>query len=424
MTIPPLDATYPFCAQTLPAEGLPTSTGSGGDVTPLLVALVKQSLNLVRSSSAWKKGKQFGQADPKLGGKVQALYCPSAMEGRLKKCGWHARLSKHNPSSSGLSFEDLYDGLGTEDHTLNEAGYISDILEALKIDTILPGRAEVWRNSYNLPTLTSNRDFVELVVTLPLPPSPEPFSPAHEEVILNMLSAKPPRLPQDPGAVPTEAGSKDRRSFLVISLPVAHASAPERPNEFVRAKYASVEAVWESQHAHDSSSSSTGGGAGGEIEWFMAVQSDSSGKIPLMFQEMAMPGKIAHDVPLFFEWARRQKERHGRVGHDGARSVKAVGGGDGAQKAGAEQTPVAATTTGATAAAGAGTAAATTTPAAVAGDEQQTTTTTNTNDLAGAAPAPALSGGETGPVATTTSEGTSAAAVPASTGGAGAPAAA
>ncbi|PWN28170.1 hypothetical protein BDZ90DRAFT_259992 [Jaminaea rosea] len=324
MTIPPLDPTYPLCASTVPAEGLPSSADAA---TPLLIALVKQSLNLVRSSQAWKKGKQFGKEDQKEGGKVQALYCPSDMEGRLKKCGWHARLSKHNPVEGGLSFTDLYDGLGTEDHTLNEKGYISDILESLQVGVVIPGRAEVWRNSYNLPSLTANRDFVELVVTLPLPPSPEPFSPAHEEVILKALSTKPLQLPQDPGSP-----SQGRRSFLVVSLPVAHPSAPERPEEFVRAKYASVEAVWEGAHHAE--------GQEPDIEWLMAVQSDSSGKIPLVFQEMAMPGKIAHDVPLFYEWARKQKAKHGRVGHDEARNV--VEG----QGAGTSAAPAAATVEG------------------------------------------------------------------------------
>lgn len=64
----------------------------------------------------------------------------------------------------------------------------------------------------------------------------------------------------------------------MISVPVSHHAAPER-NEFVRAKYASVEGVWEGQ--------STQSGERPQVEWFMAVQSDTAGKVPLMFQEVS-----------------------------------------------------------------------------------------------------------------------------------------
>lgn len=129
----------------------------------------------------------------------------------------------------------------------------------------------------NLPALTSNRDFVELIVTLPLPPSPSPFSLAHEEAIVQSLSSSVPTAAATCG--PPNHG---RRSFIVISVPVIHSGAPEDPS-FVRAKYASVEAVWEGQLKAEEREQ----GAEPTVEWFMAVQSDSSGKVPLMFQEVS-----------------------------------------------------------------------------------------------------------------------------------------
>lgn len=144
MTIPPLDATFPLQAAPIEAERLPLN---GANPTPLLLALVKQALALVRSSEAWKKGSSYGQQDPMVGGPVQTLYCPSDMEGRLKKCGWHARLSDHPSKEAGLSFEDFYDGLGSESHTINEGEYIHDVIEVKKIDELIKGRAEIWKNS-------------------------------------------------------------------------------------------------------------------------------------------------------------------------------------------------------------------------------------------------------------------------------------
>lgn len=139
---------------------------------------------------------------------------------------------------------------------------------------------------------------MELVITLQLPPSPAPFSQAHEEAAIQALTS--PSLVSD---VPSVAA---RRSFLVISVPVEHDDAPERPSKFVRAKYASVEAVSEI-HAVGREEASNPAGSNG-VEWFMAVQSDAGGRIPLTLQEMSMASKIAKDVPLFFAWALKRKE--------------------------------------------------------------------------------------------------------------------
>jgi len=45
----------------------------------------------------------------------------------------------------------------------------------------------------------------------------------------------------------------------------------------------------------------------------MFVQSDSAGSIPLFLQEMAIPAKIAQDVPLFMGWKREQKIKEGSL---------------------------------------------------------------------------------------------------------------
>lgn len=383
MTIPPLDAVYPLQAAPLPEDRLPSTEA---DPTPLLLALVKQAFSLVRSSDGWKRGKKYGEEDAAKGGSVQYLSCPSDMSGRLKKCAWHARFSQHKPADSGLSFEDMFEGLGTDDHALKEKEYIHDIICVKNVCTVVPGKAHVWHNSCTshpvpsalqialyvpgltrpftlnsdspplrtsldqsppdtLPAPTTNRDFVELVVTLPLPPSPAPFSLAHQEVVCQQLASASAGLPDHPGP----ASAHSRRSFLNISLPVSHSNAPAQPG-FVRGMYASVEAIWEGQR-HKAVAEAGPGETQlqPDIEWFMAVQSDSGGRIPLFVQEvsrtatahcralgadpyrererrrgsdslivpsppttliiqMAMASKISQDVPLFFEWARGRSQ--------------------------------------------------------------------------------------------------------------------
>lgn len=162
-----------------------------------------------------------------------------------------------------------------------------------------------------LPKPTSNRDFLELVLTLSLPPSPEPFSPAHEEAVNQQISSSPSHLHPTPNDG-YDGSPTSRRSFIVVSIPVSHPDAPERPGQFVRGKYCSVEAVWErlpaatsgSNEGSDANAQSPSQSQEKDIEWFMTVQSDTGGNVPVLFQEMAMPSQICKDVPLFFEWAR------------------------------------------------------------------------------------------------------------------------
>lgn len=150
----------------------------------------------------------------------------------------------------------------------------------------------------------TNRDFVEMVFTLPLPPSSSPFDQLHEQATLEILSHAGTSPADESSSIAPIEGS--RRSFLVISIPVEHSAAPEDPPRFVRGKYASVEAVWETSAAPHGANSVNAGEQRG-VEWLMAVQSDAGGRIPLALQEMSMPSQIVKDVRLFFKWAHTNK---------------------------------------------------------------------------------------------------------------------
>lgn len=126
-----------------------------------------------------------------------------------------------------------------------------------------------------------------MLLTVDLPAHEDPFSEAHERAALASV--------RDPGASRTTSG---RRSFLVIQFPVSHPDFPEAAPK-VRGTYASFEAVWEEP---------TSDATDNCVNWKMAVQSDTRGKIPVMMQEMSMPGEIAHDVPAFIKWAQKYKK--------------------------------------------------------------------------------------------------------------------
>lgn len=134
-----------------------------------------------------------------------------------------------------------------------------------------------------------------MLLTVDLPPHPEPFSEAHEAATLAWI--RDPSRTITPPASSTEPAY---RSFLVLQFPISHPDYPQEAPK-VRAVYSSFEAVYEG------SATNTNDTEGKAVNWKMAVQSDTRGRIPTMMQEMAMPGEIAHDVHAFIGWATKYK---------------------------------------------------------------------------------------------------------------------
>lgn len=157
---------------------------------------------------------------------------------------------------------------------------------------VQPKEAEIWHNAYKLPIVTADRDFVQMLITIDLPPHPKPYSEEHERVTLDWV--KDPNRTLDP----PKPNDGEYRSLFVIQFPISHPDVPEKSPK-VRAVYASFEAISEGP-----------GDQGNVVNWQMAVQSDTRGRIPTMMQEMAMPGEIAHDVHAFIDWAKAYKAQH------------------------------------------------------------------------------------------------------------------
>ena len=92
---------------------------------------------------------------------------------------------------------------------------------------------------------------------------------------------------------------REKPEFLVVSVTVADFDrAPNaeysRAKDTVLAAYASVERIRKLP-------------ATGEIEWIMATASDARGVLPQWVQNMAVPGQVAKDVPLFLGWIARER---------------------------------------------------------------------------------------------------------------------
>lgn len=92
-----------------------------------------------------------------------------------------------------------------------------------------------------------------------------------------------------------------QREFVVVSIPVPDFGSSEhsrlaREKGAQVARYVSVERFRAL--------------ADGRIEWLMATASDAGGVLPQFIQNMAMPGIVWKDVPLFLSWiAKARQER-------------------------------------------------------------------------------------------------------------------
>ncbi|KAK7941117.1 uncharacterized protein PG986_013504 [Apiospora aurea] len=112
-----------------------------------------------------------------------------------------------------------------------------------------------------------------------------------------------------------EAGGEPRE-FVVVSIPVPdfgtkEASRLAREKGAQIAAYVSVERirVLDARDQQGQNQGQNRTGKAGEIEWLMATASDAGGVLPSWVQNMAMPGIIWKDVPLFLKWIAGERLR-------------------------------------------------------------------------------------------------------------------
>ncbi|GAA5979324.1 hypothetical protein JCM5350_006968 [Sporobolomyces pararoseus] len=190
------------------------------------------------TNQVFQKGKLFNSSDcPTQAFTSSASTVPGS--GNTDGYKWHVRVSTHKD----VSYEQFRMGL-LENHSVNERDYIEDCKTADKIQVIEEGEMEDHQ-----PFPASNRSFSFLIFTSELPSTAE-------------------------------------RSFIVVSIPVAHPDAPPEKG-YVRGRYVSVENCRETPEG---------------VVWTMAVSSDAGGMVPKFVSEKAMPSKISEDVPSFLKW--------------------------------------------------------------------------------------------------------------------------
>ncbi len=96
------------------------------------------------------------------------------------------------------------------------------------------------------------------------------------------------------------ASLEGTKEFIVVSIPITDFDkSPQaeyaKDKSLVVAAYASIERIRILPK-------------NGEIEWIMATASDAGGVLPQWLQNVAVPGKIAHDVDMFLSWIPSQRK--------------------------------------------------------------------------------------------------------------------
>lgn len=135
------DAFAPFCASEIDFASIPQAgTPSYNEFVAHYLAA---AFAYVRGTPGWKKTKNTSTPE---GGSVQCKSLASGMTGKLAKCAWHLRESRHLESQSGLKYENFRSYLRI-DHPTYEAKYITDIILTERVAAIKEQEAEVWHNA-------------------------------------------------------------------------------------------------------------------------------------------------------------------------------------------------------------------------------------------------------------------------------------
>ncbi|KAI4602718.1 hypothetical protein KJ359_007936 [Pestalotiopsis sp. 9143b] len=309
----------------IPLSRLPPA-GAGPDaLTPLVHGMLREALPFLVSASPNQTGpdakagvwKHKGdKTSPDSAAKVEAWErVVSVRDGREKET-WALRRSAHNDrADKGTASWDEFEVCFRREHAEAEDAFTPNVLathEALVWDCggvpALEGEGEEWagfslkveemRHKIGRPVLR-DRTFPVLQLT---------------------------------AAAAGGGAGEQKKDFVVVSVPVPDfgASGSSRLSGEKGAQVARYVSVERIRKLHV-------GGDGGKIEWLMATASDAGGVLPQCVQNMAMPGVVWKDVPLFLGWIARERQGGRDVARDGVSGGKASGS--------AEPAATAATTT-------------------------------------------------------------------------------
>ncbi|KAF9782601.1 hypothetical protein BJ322DRAFT_162951 [Thelephora terrestris] len=213
-------------------------------------AIIAAGKEILAASVNWKPGKTLQKVVK------TSMYSPGSKDGKGGK-KWACRFSEHTRDEG--TFDDFWSGLGTN-KAENEMQFIPEIKKVKLVKSLSPN-AEIWTLYYELNLVMSPRVFTVLQVK--------------------------------------QLGEVDSmREGVVVSIPINLSSTEDEElaaleEKGVKGRYASVEHILELPDD--------------KVEWRMATSSSPGGLVPQFVNDLALPGAISKDVPLFLGWMQAKK---------------------------------------------------------------------------------------------------------------------
>ncbi|KAI0120283.1 hypothetical protein F4776DRAFT_633517 [Hypoxylon sp. NC0597] len=296
----------------LPTAQLPAATASADELAPLLMAILQEAVPFI--DSAAPKASPNGAADPKLwkhkgshshpdsSSKIEVLerVVPAAelekvasrnggregkdgKEEKVRPETWCCRRSVHEDrAENGAASWDEFVRCFGDEHAQSEEAFTPACLDAYQAMKWDCDGVEAEEGGVRWAGF-------ELLV---------------EE--MRHRIGKPVLKDRTFPVLQMTASATGGKEFVVVSIPIPDFATSDR-SKLAKEKgaqvayYASVERIRKLD------------GNDGEIEWLMATASDAAGVLPAWVQNLAAPGVIWKDVPLFLGWIAKERRRQGKA---------------------------------------------------------------------------------------------------------------
>ncbi|KAH9902208.1 hypothetical protein F4778DRAFT_781442 [Xylariomycetidae sp. FL2044] len=316
---------------------LPAPTEEADELAPFLISLLQEAVPFIDSAAPKKKKKNPADgrklwkpkgsrthADSAAPVEVSERTIPAAAlrpfaagtgtgTGDSRPSGeyWACRRSVHEDAArTGTASWAEFDRCFRADHAASERAFTPNVLDARE--------ALRWRGAAAVEAREGGRvwrDFGLAVVEMRHKVG-RPLLKDRTFPVLQMTCSA--AAVESSGGGEGEGEGEEGKEFLVVSVPVpdfadAEASQLAREKGAQVAFYASVERVRKLPPGREGE----GEGEGGRIEWLMATASDAAGVLPGWVQNLAMPGVIWKDVPLFLGWIARERGKGKGEGEGG-----------------------------------------------------------------------------------------------------------
>ncbi|KAI0107535.1 hypothetical protein GGR51DRAFT_515921 [Nemania sp. FL0031] len=286
----------------LPVKQLPSETAGQDELTPFVASILKEALPFIDAAAPktpstdtkklWKS--KGSKSSPDSTAKVeviervipvkelQAVAIKNGIKSKIEEETWAARLSVHEDAATkGTASWDEFDHSFRLEHAKTEMAFTPNVIAA--------NEAQRWDcTGIELEEAGLSWDRFSLVVEEMRHKVGRPILKDRTFPVLQLSCA-------------VKEGTS-APEIVIVSIPVPDFATSPKANLSKEkgaqiAYYASIERIRKLED--------------GKIEWLLGTASDAAGVLPLWIQDLALPGIIWKDVPLFLGWIAKERTKTG-----------------------------------------------------------------------------------------------------------------